>query len=314
MVLGDIDMTGTPIRLSQSPGQLIRIAQQVHTRLWAEHVGAELTAPQYAALIALALEPGADQRTVGERASLDKATMAEMVGRLVRRGLVLRRRDPADGRRKLLTLSPHGEQVMNAASAGVAVVQRELLVPLSEPERSELMMALARMARMENLALETMVDARPLLDAPRVVGYLIRVAQQVHTRLWTELVSTELTAPQHAVLDALSIEPDIDQRTVGERTSLDKATMAELISRLVRRGLVLRRRDPADGRRNLLALAPAGARLLEEVSAGVDEVQGRLLAPLDEIERERTLTLLALIARPFCCEAHHTPGLSYDRA
>jgi DNA-binding MarR family transcriptional regulator len=297
MVLGDIDMTGTPIRLSQSPGQLIRIAQQVHTRLWAEHVGAELTAPQYAALIALALEPGADQRTVGERASLDKATMAEMVGRLVRRGLVLRRRDPADGRRKLLTLSPHGEQVMNAASAGVAVVQRELLVPLSEPERSELMMALARMARMENLALETMVDARPLLDAPRVVGYLIRVAQQVHTRLWTELVSTELTAPQHAVLDALSIEPDIDQRTVGERTSLDKATMAELISRLVRRGLVLRRRDPADGRRNLLALAPAGARLLEEVSAGVDEVQGRLLAPLDEIERERTLTLLALIAR-----------------
>ncbi|WP_052440857.1 MarR family winged helix-turn-helix transcriptional regulator [Streptacidiphilus anmyonensis] len=297
MVLGDIDMTGTPIRLSQSPGQLIRIAQQVHTRLWAEHVGAELTAPQYAALIALALEPGADQRTVGERASLDKATMAEMVGRLVRRGLVLRRRDPADGRRKLLTLSPHGEQVMQEASTGVAVVQRELLVPLSEPERSELMMALARMARMENLALETMVDARPLLDAPRVIGYLIRVAQQVHTRLWAELVSTELTAPQHAVLDALSTEPDIDQRTVGERTSLDKATMAELISRLVRRGLVLRRRDPADGRRNLLALAPAGARLLEEVGAGVTEVQARLLVPLDEIERERTLTLLGLIAR-----------------
>ena len=297
MVLGDIDMTGTPIRLSQSPGQLIRIAQQVHTRLWAEHVGAELTAPQYAALIALALEPGADQRTVGERASLDKATMAEMVGRLVRRGVVLRRRDPADGRRKLLTLSPHGEQVMQSASAGVAVVQSELLVPLSETERSELMMALARMARMENLALETMVDARPLLDAPRVIGYLIRVAQQVHTRLWTELVSAELTAPQHAVLDALSVEPDIDQRTVGERTSLDKATMAELISRLVRRGLVLRRRDPADGRRNLLALAPAGARLLEEVAPGVTEAQERLLSPLDEIERERTLTLLALIAR-----------------
>ncbi|MEY9876688.1 DNA-binding MarR family transcriptional regulator [Streptacidiphilus sp. MAP12-33] len=297
MVLGDIDMTGTPIRLSQSPGQLIRIAQQVHTRLWTEHVGAELTAPQYAALIALALEPGADQRTVGERASLDKATMAEMVGRLVRRGLVLRRRDPADGRRKLLTLSPHGEQVMQLASQGVAVVQRELLVPLTEAERSELMMALARMARMENLALETMVDARPLLDAPRVIGYLIRVAQQVHTRLWTELVSSELTAPQHAVLDALSVEPDIDQRTVGERTSLDKATMAELISRLVRRGLVLRRRDPADGRRNLLALAPGGARLLEEVNPGVAEVQARLLEPLDEIERERTLTLLAVVAR-----------------
>jgi DNA-binding MarR family transcriptional regulator len=128
-------------------------------------------------------------------------------------------------------------------------------------------------------------------------GQLIRIAQQVHTRLWAELVPGELTAPQHAVLDALADEPDIDQRTVGERTSLDKATMAELISRLVRRGLVLRRRDPSDGRRNLLALAPAGARLLEEVSAGVSEVQTRLLEPLDDLERARVLLLLGVTAR-----------------
>ncbi|MFC5911010.1 MarR family winged helix-turn-helix transcriptional regulator [Streptacidiphilus monticola] len=273
------------------------MAQQVHTRLWAEHVGAELTAPQYAALIALAVEPGADQRTVGERASLDKATMAEMVGRLVRRGLVLRRRDPADGRRKLLSLSPLGTQVMNDASPGVAQVQQRLLDPLSEAERSELMMALARLARMDDIALETMVDARPLLDAPRVVGYLIRVAQQVHTRLWAELVPGDLTAPQHAVLEALAEEPGMDQRTVGERTSLDKATMAELISRLVRRGLVLRRRDPADGRRNLLSLSPAGEQLLSQVSEGVAGVQQQLLAPLDDPERERVLVLLSRVAR-----------------
>ncbi|WP_370083828.1 MarR family winged helix-turn-helix transcriptional regulator [Streptacidiphilus sp. MAP12-16] len=290
-------MTGAPLRLSQSPGQLIRIAQQVHTRLWSEHVGHELTAPQYAALVALAVEPGADQRTVGERASLDKATMAEMVGRLVRRGLVLRRRDPADGRRKLLTLSPLGTQVVGDVSPGVARVQQQLLEPLTEPQRCELMTSLSRMARMEDMALETMVEARPILDAPRVVGYLIRVAQQVHTRLWTEHASGELTAPQHAVLAALAEEPGIDQRTVGERASLDKATMAELVSRLVRRGLVLRRRDPADGRRNLLALSPAGTQLLDQVRAGVAEVQNQLLAPLDPTERERVVELLSVVAR-----------------
>lgn len=297
MVLGEIVMTGAPLRLSQSPGQLIRIAQQVHTRLWSEHVGQDLTAPQYAALIALAVEPGADQRTVGERASLDKATMAEMVGRLVRRGLVLRRRDPADGRRKLLTLSPLGTQLVADVSPGVARVQQALLEPLSESQRCELMTGLARMARMEDTALETMVEARPILDAPRVVGYLIRVAQQVHTRLWTEHASAELTAPQHAVLAALAEEPGIDQRTVGERASLDKATMAELVSRLVRRGLVLRRRDPADGRRNLLALSPAGAHLLDQVGAGVRQVQCQLLGPLEEAERERLVELLAAVAR-----------------
>ncbi|MEZ0093227.1 MarR family winged helix-turn-helix transcriptional regulator [Streptacidiphilus sp. EB129] len=297
MVLGEINMTGAPLRLSQSPGQLIRIAQQVHTRLWAEHVGAELTAPQYAALIALALEPGADQRTVGERASLDKATMAEMVGRLVRRGLVLRRRDPADGRRKLLTLSPLGTQVMESVSPGVARVQQLLLEPLAEAQRCELMTALGAMARVEEVGLEFLVESRPILDAPRVVGYLIRVAQQVHTRLWSELVSSELTAPQHAVLAALAVEPGIDQRTVGERASLDKATMAELVSRLVRRGLVLRRRDPADGRRNLLALAPNGARLLDEVGPGVARVQAQLLEPVAAAERDRAVELLSVIAR-----------------
>jgi DNA-binding MarR family transcriptional regulator len=297
MVLGEIVMTGAPLRLSQSPGQLIRIAQQVHTRLWAEHVGQDLTAPQYAALIALAVEPGADQRTVGERASLDKATMAEMVGRLVRRGLVLRRRDPADGRRKLLTLSPLGTQLVANVSPGVAQVQKQLLAPLTEAQSCELMTGLARMARMEDMALETMVEARPILDAPRVVGYLIRVAQQVHTRLWTEHASAELTAPQHAVLAALAEEPGIDQRTVGERASLDKATMAELVSRLVRRGLVLRRRDPSDGRRNLLALSPAGAQLLEQVGPGVREVQSQLLGPLDQAERDRLVELLAAVAR-----------------
>jgi DNA-binding MarR family transcriptional regulator len=297
MMLGEIDMTGAPLRLSQSPGQLIRIAQQVHTRLWAEHVGGELTAPQYAALVALAGDRGADRRRVGGRASLDKATMAEMVGRLVRRGLVLRRRDPADGRRKLLTLSPLGNQLLQSVSPNVATVQQRLLEPLDEAQRCGLMASLARLARMEPLALETMQEARPILDAPRVVGYLIRVAQQVHTRLWTELVPGDLTAPQFAVLDALAEEPGIDQRTVGERASLDKATMAELISRLVRRGLVLRRRDPADGRRNLLALSPGGVDLLAQVRSGVEEVQRQLLDPLDEAERDQVVALLSVTAR-----------------
>jgi DNA-binding MarR family transcriptional regulator len=147
MVLGEIDMTGAPLRLSQSPGQLLRIAQQVHTRLWAEHVGQDLTAPQYAALIALAVEPGADQRTVGERASLDKATMAELISRLVRRGLVLRRRDPSDGRRNLLALAPAGAQLLEQVNPGVTEVQNRMLAPLEPAERERVVELLAVVAR-----------------------------------------------------------------------------------------------------------------------------------------------------------------------
>ncbi|WP_280665082.1 MULTISPECIES: MarR family winged helix-turn-helix transcriptional regulator [unclassified Kitasatospora] len=273
------------------------MAQQVHTRLWSEHVGAELTAPQFAVLLTLALEPGADQRTVGERASLDKATMAEMVARLVRRGLVLRRRDPADGRRKLLALSQNGAQAVREATGGVVRVQRTLFEPLAPEEQLELVRVLAKIARLEPAAVAALSDARPLLDAQRAVGYLIRVGQQVHTKLWSEHVGADLTAPQYAVLDALETEPGADQRTVGELASLDKATMAEMVSRLVRRGLVLRRRDPSDGRRNLLSLSPTGQELLHSSSAAVAQVQRQLLSPLEEVDHEKALVLLAKAAR-----------------
>ncbi|MFH9348637.1 MarR family winged helix-turn-helix transcriptional regulator [Kitasatospora sp. NPDC017646] len=284
-------------RLQQSPGHLIRVAQQVHTRLWSEHVGADLTAPQFAVLLVLALEPGADQRTVGERASLDKATMAEMVARLVRRGLVLRRRDPADGRRKLLALSQSGAQAVREATGGVVRVQRVLFEPLTPEEQVEIVRVMAKIARLEPAAVAVFSDARPILDAQRAIGYLIRVGQQVHTKLWSEHVGSELTAPQFAVLDALELEPGADQRTVGELASLDKATMAEMVSRLVRRGLVQRRRDPSDGRRNLLSLSPAGQDLLHRSVAGVAEVQRLLLAPLAEEEHEAALALIAKAAR-----------------
>ncbi|MDH6120300.1 DNA-binding MarR family transcriptional regulator [Kitasatospora sp. GAS204A] len=297
MVLGEIPTTRVPGRLQQSPGHLIRVAQQVHTRLWSEHVGAELTAPQFAVLLALALEPGADQRTVGERASLDKATMAEMVARLVRRGLVLRRRDPADGRRKLLALSQNGAQAVREATGGVVRVQRTLFEPLTGDEQLELIRVLAKIAKLEPAAVAALSDSRPLLDAQRAVGYLIRVGQQVHTKLWAEHVGTELTAPQFAVLDALESEPGADQRTVGELASLDKATMAEMVSRLVRRGLVLRRRDPSDGRRNLLSLSPTGQELLHSAAAGVGRVEELLLEPLEPAEHQQALILLAKAAR-----------------
>lgn len=297
MVLGEIPTTRVSARLQQSPGHLIRVAQQVHTRLWSEHVGADLTAPQFAVLLVLALEPGADQRTVGERASLDKATMAEMVARLVRRGLVLRRRDPADGRRKLLALSQSGAQAVREATGGVVRVQRVLFEPLTAEEQVEIVRVMAKIARLEPAAVAVFTDARPILDAQRAIGYLIRVSQQVHTKLWSEHVGAELTAPQYAVLDALELEPGADQRTVGELASLDKATMAEMVSRLVRRGLVQRRRDPSDGRRNLLSLSPAGQDLLHRSTAGVAEVQRLLLAPLEEGEHEAALALIGKAAR-----------------
>ncbi len=96
-------------------------------------------------------------------------------------------------------------------------------------------------------------------------GHLIRRAQQVHYWLWNAQVSSEVTSPQFAVLYALRAEKNIDQKTLGERVSLDRSTTAEVVARLKARGLIQRFRDPRDGRRNLLRLTAAGVRTTERL-------------------------------------------------
>jgi DNA-binding MarR family transcriptional regulator len=56
-------------------------------------VPAALTSPQYAVLLALHEHDDWDQRTVGKWVALDKPTSGDVIGRLVGRGLVRRRRD-----------------------------------------------------------------------------------------------------------------------------------------------------------------------------------------------------------------------------
>ena len=62
-------------------------------------------------------------------------------------------------------------------------------------------------------------------------GHLMRRAVQVLNVLWNEEVSRTITSPQFATLNALYSEPDLDQRTLGHRVSLDRSTMAAVVSR-----------------------------------------------------------------------------------
>jgi len=94
----------------------------------------------------------------------------------------------------------------------------------------------------------------PVLRLADTPGHLVRCAQQVHSALWHAEFGGEPTSPQYAVLSALSVHQDIDQRTAGELTSLEKSNIADVVARLERRGWVTRVRDAEDGRRNLLRL------------------------------------------------------------
>ncbi|MER8044403.1 MarR family transcriptional regulator [Streptomyces sp. NPDC094032] len=127
-------------------------------------------------------------------------------------------------------------------------------------------------------------------------GHLARRLQQAHHLLWTTMVSEEITSPQFGVLNALLAEPGLDQRTVGERVGLDRSTIAEVVSRLTRRGLLDKVRDPDDGRRSLLRLTEDGERTHRKLTVRTARMNQIFLAPLSAEEQTQFLALLRRVS------------------
>jgi DNA-binding MarR family transcriptional regulator len=128
-------------------------------------------------------------------------------------------------------------------------------------------------------------------------GHLLRRALQAMNQLWDHEVSHTITSPQFAALNALYGEPAIDQRTLGERISLDRSTMAEVVARLSARGLITTARDSQDGRRKTIRLTPKGVATLQHLIPRTHEMTRRLVGALDAKEREEMLRLLTAVVR-----------------
>jgi len=137
-----------------------------------------------------------------------------------------------------------------------------------------------------------MADPSPPEDLMEHPGHLLRRAVQAMNLLWDEEVSHTITSPQFATLNALYSEPDLDQRTLGQRVSLDRSTMAEVVSRLSDRGLIRTERDSRDGRRKTITLTSKGLHTVQQLIPRTHAMTARLVAPLDAGQRRVLLQLL----------------------
>lgn len=124
-------------RLRNRVPHLMRLALQVHGAEWQRQVP-DLTKPQYSVLEVVAAEPGIEQSAAGVAAGSDRSTLAAMLMRLEDRGLLRRRVDPGDRRRRLLYLTEHGREAVEDASPVVHEVDDALLAPLTRKEREQL--------------------------------------------------------------------------------------------------------------------------------------------------------------------------------
>ncbi len=130
----------------RAPGHLIRRAHQLAVGIFMEEMDAfDVTPVQFAILNALIEGPGEDQVTLAGKVAFDAATFGSVVGRLQAKGWVRREPDDGDRRRKLLWITPEGEQAARRMKLAVRKAQGRILGPLNAHERHQLMELLGKL-------------------------------------------------------------------------------------------------------------------------------------------------------------------------
>src|SRR6202012_429576 len=121
----------------------------------------------------------------------------------------------------------------------------------------------------------------------RRLAYLFKHAERLMAERHVEaLAPFDIHARDLGVLLVIDRFEPAAQQQVAQRMGVDRTTMVAIIDALEAKGIVARRPDPVDRRRNVVELTPAGQDILREATAASDSAEAELLAPLSSEEGE----------------------------
>ncbi|HEY0814689.1 MAG TPA: MarR family transcriptional regulator [Pseudonocardia sp.] len=136
----------TPARLRSMPSRLLMHTAMHADRLVTEGLaGVDARRWHFAALVALREYGPASQSTLSRRTGIYRSDLVAVINELAERGYVERAPDPVDRRRNVITLTPQGCRRLRHLDELVTGIQDDLLAPLSEPERDQLVRLLTRL-------------------------------------------------------------------------------------------------------------------------------------------------------------------------
>jgi DNA-binding MarR family transcriptional regulator len=133
-------------------------------------------------------------------------------------------------------------------------------------------------------------DGRYVLDDQ--AGFLMRVAMQRHTSIFTSRMVEGLTQTQFAALAKLYEVGPCSQNYLGRLIYLDAATIKGVVDRLHLRGFVTALNDPKDRRRRAVALTERGRTVTEAAMTVASEITAATLGPLTADEQRQITKLL----------------------
>ncbi|WP_406312660.1 MarR family transcriptional regulator [Streptosporangium sp. NBC_01639] len=138
-------------------------------------------------------------------------------------------------------------------------------------------------------------DATPARLKGTPSWVLTHTATHAGRLLWEAFSTTDARRYHYALLAALEEFGPASQASLGRRCGIDRSYIVGAINELAAWGLVERDPDPADRRRNVITLTPAGGERLRELDEILAGVQDAIFAPLSSEERDQLTRLLARV-------------------
>jgi DNA-binding MarR family transcriptional regulator len=146
------------------------------------------------------------------------------------------------------------------------------------------------------------LGARPPAELMTSTAFLLkRLGFGIKSRTFDAFERAGENPYHHAVLAVLDESSVETQATIADALGYDRSWLVGLLDELEEADLIERRRDPADRRRHVVSLKPAGKKKLARLRELSRQVEDDYFAPLDAEQRKALHALLLELA------AHHDP-------
>ena len=130
------------------------------------------------------------------------------------------------------------------------------------------------------------------------LGYLLKHVQLRFFEVGAAaLEPLGINGREAAVLRAVADRSPVSQGEIGAAMNVDRTTMVALIDDLQGKGLVRRRQDPDDRRKNAVELTEAGRDTVRRAAGAVERAERDFLRPLSAAEAAQFRKALSALLR-----------------
>jgi DNA-binding MarR family transcriptional regulator len=130
-----------------------------------------------------------------------------------------------------------------------------------------------------------------------IIHLLHRASQRASEIFAIETRDFDLTARQFAVLSTVAQHEGLSQTDLVRLTGIDRSTLADVVQRLLKRGIIQRERTMQDGRTYAVSLSAQGRELLDAIKPSVRRADRAVLSCLGDEDGKLAAQILSRLLR-----------------